>query len=148
MKEMMGRVVIATDGSEGSMEAIRFAASLLDASRARVVLLHVIPTTTIPLGTTSLHPDDKVEVEKTMWEGGQAILSRGAAPLEGAGIPVEGRLARGQAADEILEVARQENAVLVVLSSHGEGGAEERDLGSTSEAVVKSAHCPVLVVRK
>jgi nucleotide-binding universal stress UspA family protein len=148
MSQVVDRVLVATDGSEGSLEAARFAASLLADSKPAVTVLHVIPTTTIPMGTTSLGPEDKVEIEKAMWEGGQGMLDSATALLQATGIQAEGRLARGDAAEEILRAARDGGYALIVLASHGEGGTAEKSLGSTSDAVVRNAPCPVLVVRK
>jgi nucleotide-binding universal stress UspA family protein len=148
MSREVYQVLIATDGSEGAMEAVRFAASLLASLKPMVTLLHVIPTTTMPMGTTSLGPEDQVNIEKAMWEGGQVILDNAIDSLQSAGIQAEGRLSRGEAADEILKIAREEGFGLIVLSSHGEGGTAEKDIGGTSEAVVRNAPCPVLIVRQ
>jgi nucleotide-binding universal stress UspA family protein len=148
MSQTVNYVLITTDGSEGSLEAVSFAGSLLASSNPRVTVLHVIPTTSIPTGTTSLGPEDKVEMEKAMWEGGQGMLDSAIALLQSAGMQAEGRLARGEAADEIIRIAREEGSSLIVLSSHGEGGTAEKDIGGTSETVVRNAPCPVLIVRK
>jgi nucleotide-binding universal stress UspA family protein len=148
MSQGLNRVLIPTDGSEGALEAVGFAASLLANLKPAVTVLHVIPTTSVPMGTTSLGPEDKVEIEKAMWDGGQGMLDAAAALLQAVGIETEGRLARGDAADEIIEVAREGGFGLIVLSSHGEGGTADKGLGGTSETVLRNAPCPVLVFRK
>jgi nucleotide-binding universal stress UspA family protein len=53
----------------------------------------------------------------------------------------------GSAADEIVAVAAEVAASLIVVGSHGAGAIERLLLGSTAERVVRRAHCPVVVVK-
>lgn len=53
----------------------------------------------------------------------------------------------GQAAEQILDVAREVGADLIFIGSHGKTGIERLLLGSVSERVVREALCPVMVVR-
>jgi nucleotide-binding universal stress UspA family protein len=54
----------------------------------------------------------------------------------------------GSAADEILNVARDLRAGMIVVGSHGKGPIERLLLGSTAERVVRGAKCTVIVVRE
>jgi nucleotide-binding universal stress UspA family protein len=56
-------------------------------------------------------------------------------------------LSMGEAAPEIIIVAEEIEAGLIVMGSTGQGGIRRALLGSVSESVVKHAHCPVLLVR-
>ena len=58
------------------------------------------------------------------------------------------RASRRHPADEIVLVAEETGADLVVMGSRGLGGIKRALLGSVSDSVVRRAHCPVLVVRK
>ena len=53
----------------------------------------------------------------------------------------------GDAAAEIVRVAAEQKADLIVISSHGRTGLGRMIFGSTAEAVVRHASCPVLVVK-
>jgi nucleotide-binding universal stress UspA family protein len=53
----------------------------------------------------------------------------------------------GKAADEILDLAQQIGADLIIIGSHGHSGVSRILFGSVSEAVVRRAHCPVMVAR-
>ena len=66
---------------------------------------------------------------------------------EFAGLDVEEVIAHGEAASEIVRVAKDRGADLIVLSSHGRAGLGRIIFGSTAESVVRHAHCPVLVVK-
>ncbi len=155
-RESIELILIATDGSEGSLEAARHAAQLARALKARTLLLHVVPEESISLGTTLIPPataplkeGDEVSFERILLDGAQAILDRTRKPFDKLGVSVEGLIREGEAADGILAAAREEDVDLVVVGSHGHGaGAARALLGSTTERVVRESPCPVLVVRQ
>lgn len=66
---------------------------------------------------------------------------------ECAGLTVEELVVHGEAAAEIVRVARDRAVDLIIISSHGRTGLGRILFGSTAEAVVRHAHCPVLVVK-
>ena len=66
---------------------------------------------------------------------------------EVAGLKVEEMIVHGEAASEIVRVAKERNVDLIVVSSHGRTGLGRILFGSTAEAVVRHASCPVLVVK-
>lgn len=53
----------------------------------------------------------------------------------------------GKASKEIVRFAKEWAADMIVVGSHGRGGVTRLLLGSVAEAVLRDAHCPVLVVR-
>ena len=63
------------------------------------------------------------------------------------GVKVEEVIGHGDAAAEIVRVADEQDVDLIVISSHGRTGLGRIIFGSTAEAVVRHAHCPVLVVK-
>jgi nucleotide-binding universal stress UspA family protein len=63
------------------------------------------------------------------------------------GIPLHSAVARGHAAQAIVEYARQIGADLIVIGAHGHSSMLERVLGSTTDRVVDTAGCSVLVAR-
>ena len=67
---------------------------------------------------------------------------------EAGGMIAQAHLRMGKAATEIVDLAEELGAGLVVLGSRGLGGIRRALMGSVSDPVVRHAHCPVLVVRK
>ena len=145
------RVVVATDGSEPSIEAARRAAALWPADDVEFVVVSVIlplddpnaaaggfagPTQTLEEARDE-HRADVVEADATLAETAQAIGAR----------PIEQRLVEGDPAIRVVELAEELAADVVVVGSHGKGLAKRLLLGSTSEQIVREAPCPVLVVR-
>jgi nucleotide-binding universal stress UspA family protein len=91
------------------------------------------------------YPDLLSDIERTERE----LLDNEVAQVEAAGGTVtQAHLSMGKAAPEIVVVAEEIDAGLVVMGSTGLGGIRGALLGSVSESVVKHAHCPVLVVRE
>jgi nucleotide-binding universal stress UspA family protein len=67
---------------------------------------------------------------------------------EAGGTIAQAHLRMGEAATEIVDLAEELGAGLVVLGSRGLSGIRRALMGSVSDSVVRHAHCPVLVVRK
>lgn len=74
-------------------------------------------------------------------------LSKEAQFLRDAGVPVTLHLRVGTPWKEIIAAAKELDATLIMMGSHGKRSLEELLLGSTVENVTKHAPCPVLVVR-
>lgn len=64
------------------------------------------------------------------------------------GVTVRGVLADGRAAQAICDLADNQSADLLIISTHGYSNLKHFLLGSVSEGVVRHATCPVLVVRE
>ncbi len=62
-------------------------------------------------------------------------------------IPTETKVLIGDPATEIVHLADQAGADLIIVGSHGRSGVTRLILGSVAESVVRHAHCPVLVCK-
>ena len=68
--------------------------------------------------------------------------------LESAGSSVaQSHLRMGGAAEEIVALGEEMEAGLIVMGSRGREGIRRALMGSVSDAVVRHAHCPVMIVR-
>ena len=63
------------------------------------------------------------------------------------GIETEGRVVTGYAAEEIVNVAEDVHADLIVLGTHGRLGLDKFLFGSVAEKVIKTSPVPVLSMR-
>jgi len=130
-----------TDFSEQAEFAFRLAAALARDHGARLILLHVISGSAIVYGEGVVPPlsleDDRERWEKELHQLGVSDPS----------VPVEHRLKDGDPVTEILAVAEQSSADLIVMGTHGRTGLERLLMGSVAEQVVRKAPCPVLTVR-
>jgi nucleotide-binding universal stress UspA family protein len=133
----LDRIVVAVDGSENSVAAVRWAADLASTIGAEVVAVHALGL--LERMDTELQPSEpnRDEIQRrfeTEW----------CAPLDG----VQSRrlLRDGSAVPVLLAVADEEDADLIVLGSRGLGGYPELLLGSTSTQVAQHSHRPVTIV--
>ena len=67
---------------------------------------------------------------------------------ESGGAVNKTHLGEGRAEEEIVELAEEIGAGLIVMGSRGHGRLRRALLGSVTDAVVRHAHCPVTIVRE
>ncbi|MBI4636654.1 MAG: universal stress protein [Candidatus Rokubacteria bacterium] len=78
--------------------------------------------------------------------GGEEARAR-AAEARAEGLPVRTQLRAGVPYREIVAIAADERADLIVIGTHGRGGVDRALLGSVADPVIRLAPCPVLSVR-
>ena len=148
-------LLLATDGSEPSLEAARLVRDLLNpAALARITVLAVVPPLeTVPFyGMGTLYGGGMVsqegwdEVTASAERTAQDAVRRTVAELH-TPIPVETVVRHGSSADEIVRRAAESGAGIIVMGSRGFGGMHAVLPGSVSERVLHTAHCPVLIAR-
>ena len=139
----MKRIVIAHDGSEGSLEALEQGLELARRARAVATVAYVRHAPLPVIGD----PFYERALSKELHRGRDALVE---ARLYAAafGLVPETELLEGDAGEQILELARARGADLIVVGSRGRGAVAEALLGSVSQAIVHSADRPVLVVKR
>ena len=141
-------ILLPTDFSRCADSALPYAADLARQMKARLVCLHVVETVAPPVGYAPVAEAlPTVDIGGQLEESATRELPKLGARQECAGLEVEEVVARGDAAGEIVRVARERDIDLIVISSHGRTGLGRMIFGSTAESVVRHAHCPVLVVK-
>jgi nucleotide-binding universal stress UspA family protein len=78
----------------------------------------------------------------------EASLEARASDLRQRGVKASWRATTGVPSEEIVEIARQEHAEMIVMGTHGRSGLDRILLGSVAERVIRLAPCPVLTVRQ
>jgi nucleotide-binding universal stress UspA family protein len=151
---MSKRILVAVDGSEEAVEALRFAAD--EWPDADLTALHVINPADSATGAEGGFPGASDQWYESAKQRGERVLSEAAESVDRA---VETRLEVGRPTKTILDVAGGEAAVgeeedapsgpfdHVVLASRGRTGLSRVLLGSVAEGVVRRAEVPVTVVR-
>ena len=139
------RILVPLDFSLTSLRALKFAVPLAKESSARLVLLNVVEPNPYPTGMEGailVTPDASLE------QNAKKELPQVARRFVPKSIRVTSLVARGRAADVIVETSEKKGVDLIVLSTHGHTGLNRLLMGSTAEQVVRTAKCPVFVVRK
>ena len=134
------KVLLATDGSGDAELAATTAASLAKTTSSELHVVHVWRP--VP----SVHFDALIRQE--MSREAQEILDAQVKKIEGLGATVtEVHLREGDASEEIVALAAEIGVGLAAVGSRGRGRIRRLLMGSVSDAVVRHAHCPVVVAR-
>jgi nucleotide-binding universal stress UspA family protein len=140
-------ILLATDGSEEAQLAATTAADLAEKTNSE---LHVI--TVGPDQPLYAYPEAPARFEDALREQrhqAKEVLEQQVKRIEDAGGTVNNKhLREGRADEEIVGVAEEIGAGLIVMGSRGHGRLRRALLGGVSEAVVRHAHCPVTIVRE
>jgi len=146
------RILVTTDFSDTSLEALPIAVEIAAHFDAELLLVHILPMDAptpwdIPpyadFGLASLPlPEYEAQVRQEVERRLEMVASKRA-----SGAKVRTVLRRGDAATEIGLLASEEKADLIVLATHGWTGWRHLVFGSVAERVLREAPCPVLSVR-
>jgi nucleotide-binding universal stress UspA family protein len=145
-------ILCAVDFSDCSMQALKYAMSLAQEADARLTVMHVI----------ELPPDVPREVHETGFTGPRSLREYIALAEEDsrarlqAAVPdsvrayctVDTVQTTGKPYREILRVAEEQQADLLVVGVHGRSAIDRLLFGSTAQHLVRQAACPVLTLRK
>lgn len=146
MLESIRKIIVPTDFSELSEAATRSAATLALQDDASVHLLHSIR---VPF----LHTNYEVNVPDAVWEGirkgTRERMVESQMMLEEAGVSEVGLIVSEsrQPAEAIAQSAREIDADLVVMATHGRQGMKHAFLGSVTERTIRSSPIPVLAIK-
>jgi len=135
-------VLCATDFSECSAFAFRLACALARDYGARLVVLHVVPTTMGGAYGEGIYlpvPEDYLNEMHDALNKLQPHDQR---------VVTEHRLEVGEPVPTILRIAAESRAEVIVLGTHGRTGIGRLVMGSVAEKIVRKAPCPVLTVKK
>ncbi|HEX7480041.1 MAG TPA: universal stress protein [Polyangiales bacterium] len=139
-------ILVATDFSEPSGHAVQYAAELCAKLGARLVLVHAygLPAYVMPIeGSMMASPQYAADLVVRL----QDQLDAEVAKLASRGIAIETKLVLGPAYLEIVRVAQECGADLIVVGTHGRSGLSHAIMGSVAERVVRLSPTPVLSVR-
>lgn len=137
-------ILVAVDFGAGHEQVVARANALAAAEGARLGLVHVVEFLHIDLASELVLPQD-VELEAQIVASARSKLKEIAAGMHGTE-PVSQWVEMGSTKQEILRVAEEQAADLIVIGSHGRHGLG-RLLGATANAILHGAPCDVLAVR-
>lgn len=141
-EKLISWILVPTDFSECSTEALEYAMSLAKPLQADLILTHVIE----PFPYTAVNGIAFINFEERLIPEARALLDKfSQRPLEEK-LSVETHLTSGIPSREIITLAEREGADLIVMGTHGRTGINHLMAGSVAEKVVRLSPCPVLTV--
>lgn len=138
-------ILVPTDFSGSSMEALDYAVEFGRQFGARLVLFHSFSVpefiTTDPYGPHNMHATPEQARSAADDQMREFVKGR-----DFGGVDFETQITMGRAADEICAYAEKQKIDLIITSTHGRTGFMHVLIGSVAEHVVRFAHSPVLVL--
>lgn len=141
------KILVSTDDSEEARMAVDTAIELAEATGAELHLVHAL---TVEPPMPYPYPKERWEesLEKAKKKARNFVEEQAEQIKAKAGIEVQPHLEFGLPGHEIVELGEELDAGLVIVGSRGLGGIRRAQMGSVSDAVLRHAHSPVLVVRQ
>ena len=142
------KILLATDSSEEATLAAKTAADIAQKTGSELYVVHARPVP-VYIDPATDRISDVQGAEETVKGEAQQLLDTQVEQIKAAGGTVaEAYVRLGRPAQEIVNLADEISAGLIVMGSRGLGGIRRALMGSVSDSVVRHAHCPVMVVRK
>jgi nucleotide-binding universal stress UspA family protein len=139
-------IICPIDGTELSEKALKHSAYLSKVSGAKIVLLHITEKWHRAGHLVTNSPEWET-IHKEWLEEGRAILTNGAETLRALGAShVDTMLREGDASHEIVAMAEENKADLIIMSTHRYSPIGKLFAGSITDNVTRKAPCPVLWV--
>ncbi len=134
-------ILVPTDFSDASAQALEYAADYARMMDAGLLIVHVHAGPNTDAGEGMLYSG----VE---FEDGNALTRRlESIKPQTADMPISHGLLSGDAGQEILRVATEQNVDLIVMATHGLTGLARTLMGSVAEYVLRRSTCPVMTIK-
>lgn len=142
----LNKILVPTDFSETSKKAVQYALRFAEQFGCEIALLYVVEPATPAIGAPLAIEASMVKDEFSTAERELRVL---AAESHSNGANFISSFVRvGHAPNEITKAATELDIDLIIIATHGYTSWRNLCIGSTSERVVRTAPCPVLVVRE
>jgi nucleotide-binding universal stress UspA family protein len=135
------KIMVGYDGSKQADKAVEVALSLARCTDSKVLVFSVARP---PEPATRVEVDAMLDDAREHFEASFKTITKHAEELD---VEVETAIAVGHPIQQIVHRAEQDHVDLIVLGRRGMSRFEKMLVGSTSEKVLRYAHCPVMVVR-
>ena len=140
------KIVCPTDFSEPACKAIKAAGEMAEKFSAELILLNVVGPVPVLETPTGLAGFDVAAYQQELTASAESSLQMRLEKHIPSSVVARTLVVHGEAAHEVVRVANEEGADLIVVSTHGESGWRHRIFGSVTEKVIRHAQCPVLTI--
>ena len=141
------RILVPTDFSKSSRNALTYGAAFAARFGAELHLLHVVQDLALFIPEAVMLAPPMVPPVEQFVSAARAALDRAVQELATPDVRVIPQVGEGTPFEEIVRFAREKDIDLIVMGTHGHTGLAHLFLGSVAEKVVRRAPCPVLTVR-
>ena len=143
---MIKKILLPTDGSDRSMDAVRYAISMAKQTNASILVLSVVDERFNSIETA---PDPVVFMDSAFMESAKTYVELAENEIKKEGISVDKSVRIGIPAVEIVKEGERSEIDLIIMGSHGRTGLQSALLGSVTMSVIhRNTSIPILIVRE
>ncbi len=150
IKPLFKNVLVMVNGTEASINAVRYAILMAKLYQSEVRAAYVVDTATIrQLSLNRIFVDDESrDYERSLEQNGQRYLAFVEQLGKEKGVKIETELRRGAIWSEIVTVAEERKTDLILLGGTESTQSDKDVLSSTHKSILVNARCSVLVVKE
>ena len=143
-KAQMLRIMIAVDGSEPSLDAVRHGVRLVrQGLQASLVLAHVQQEASF----YELATQDPDLIARASVAAGRHLMEPAVALVEAAGVRHEAEVGLGETAATLVDMAERNGCDMIIIGALGQGGVRRALIGSVSREIARLSTVPVTIVK-
>ncbi|MFV1975480.1 MAG: universal stress protein [Candidatus Scalindua sp.] len=142
------RIIVPIDFSDCSRKALEYAIATAKAHNSKLTILHVYEESFIePYVNAANSEEEAGEIMKEIEFVNETKYDEFLKTVDLSGVEYEKLLKKGVPETDIVEIAMEQQANLIVMGTHGRSGIKHILIGSTSEEVVRAVHCDIIIVK-
>ncbi len=142
------RIIVPVDLSDCSRIALEYAVATAKAHKSKLTILHVYEESFVePYVNAANSEEEAGEIIKEIEQVNETKYDEFLKTVDLSGVEYEKLLKKGIPAFDIVEIAREQQANLIVMGTHGRSGIRHILIGSTAEEVVRTVHCDIIIVK-
>lgn len=142
----MGVVLVGVDGSDASTRAVEFAAMRAEQLQLSVCVVHVIPWSPYSFTTHGENERRHQLKEQEVAAATEQLVEPMVSTVQERKVPVEGIVRHGDPVDLLIDLAKEKDAIQVVVGRTGDSRMRQAVFGSIPSHLVQAAPVPVTVV--
>jgi nucleotide-binding universal stress UspA family protein len=136
------RILIATDFSDASRNALRYAAAITRNHGSRLYIVHIVSS----VGYKMVGADAEIQAAELAARELKELWNKLGGGDQSSAVELTLIVRRGEVCDQLEDLIQSEQIDLVVIGTHGRTGLSKVVLGSVAEDIFRNASCPVLTV--
>jgi nucleotide-binding universal stress UspA family protein len=142
------RIIVPIDLSDCSRKALEYAAATARAHSSKLTVLHVYEGSYAePYIKAANSEEEADEIMKEIERVNETKYDEFLKTIDLSGVEYEKLLKKGIPETDIVEIAMEQQANLIVMGTHGRSGIKHILIGSTAEEVVRAVHCDIIIVK-
>jgi len=139
---MFGKILLANDGSEDAFRALSMALAIARQNQSELHMVSVEEISYLPEFIEEVRQETGTAARRF-----HGVIQRARAMAEESQVPLHTHLLAGHPVRDIIKLAADLSADLLVIGARGHSALYERMVGSRADRIVQLAQCPVLVVK-